>query len=181
MEGQKEIEFELEGICPLKMDRYVDGVKAKTEEEYKKEAVNKVYNDEKGNISMPTTAIKASIRIASSELGKRIEAKKNRQFIRAGVFFEKDYLPLLDKKDKSRKKYDCIVKDIVTRGKGEKVTRVSTFRPLIEEWKVKGKVTLLGVTPNFFREAMELAGIKYGLLSHRPEFGRFIVNKFKEV
>ena len=89
MKNTKEIEFELEGVSPLKMDRWVDDQpNMKTTEEYKKAAVNKVYRNEKGNLAIPSTAIKAAMRLASSEIGKKTEAKKNRQSISAGVFFD---------------------------------------------------------------------------------------------
>jgi len=168
--------FRLEGIAPLKMDKWVDfeGKEPKTPDEYKKAAILKAYRTEEGELGIEARAIKACMRFASSRLGKKTDSKKNRQAIQAGVFITPDILSM------GKKDYDEITSDVVTRkGTGDKVTRVISYRPLIKEWGVEGEIALLAVTPNFAHEALELGGFLYGLLSHRPEFGRFIVKKFE--
>lgn len=169
-----EINFELEGICPLKMDRWVDGQQPKNEEGYKLQAEKKTYTDDKGKLVIPANAVKAVMRYASSEIGNKMEGKKNRQTISSAVWMDQD-LPL-ETKDKVE-----IVSDIVTRkGTGDKVTRVKSFRPLIKSWKAKGKMTLFGGVPQeFVKECLEHGGLRFGLLSHRPEFGRFVVSSWK--
>lgn len=169
--------FEIEGISDMKMDAWIDGQQPKNEEGYKKQAELKVYKDDKGNISIPAAALKATIKLASSEIGKKMEAKKNRQTIQSAVFIEPAMLSL------GKKKHDGIVRDIVTRkGTGDKVTRVPTYRPMIKAgWKATGTINAFGVPKEFIQECMELSGLRYGLLSHRPEFGRFQVNKFAEI
>lgn len=72
-------EFELKSICPIKMDKWLDEKQPKSEEGYKKQAPLKIYKNEKGYISIPANAIKASMRLASSEIGKKMDAKKNQQ------------------------------------------------------------------------------------------------------
>jgi len=79
---------------------------------------------------------------------------------------------------KPKKKYDEIVRDIVSRGVGDKVTRVPTYRPLIKEWTCKGVIHSFGVPVEFVKECLGLAGLRYGVLSHRPEFGRFVVESW---
>jgi len=175
MEKLQQYEFELKSICPLKMDKWVDGKQPKNEEGYKKQAELKLYKNEKGYISIPASAVKAAMRYASSEVGQKREAKKNRTTIQSAVFIEPEMLSI------GKKNHDGIVEDIVTRGKGEKVTRVKTFRPLIKEWKIKGIINSFGVPQEFIKECIELAGFRYGLLSHRPEFGRFILTKFEKL
>jgi hypothetical protein len=173
MENIKKFEIELEGLCPLLMDRFdTEPSNLKTQEDYIKSAEKKVYVDKDGLI-IPGVAIKATIREASSELGMKREGKKNRQMIRAGVFIEDLKL--------GKKTHDGIVSHVVTRGKGDKVTRVMSYRPIIKEWKAKGKMSLIGVPSDFVKQALELAGVKYGLMSYRPEFGRFVLKSFKEV
>lgn len=175
----EKIEFELESVCPLKMDRWQDGLQPKSPEEYKKQAEHKIYVDEKGYISIPSTALKSCLKWASSEIAdnqKKYSGKKMRQSISAQVFFQPNYLRILPE----TKKHDGIVEDVVTRGVSDKVTRVTTYRPIINKWKLKGQIAYIGLSPDFLKQALELAGFKYGLLSHRPEFGRFIITKFKE-
>jgi len=171
----KTILFEIKGLAPLKFDRWVGGIEPKNEEGYKKKAEQKVHLDNKGFISVPANAIKAAIRLASSEVGKKMMAKKNRQTIASSVFIEPAMLST------GKKKYDEMAMDIVTRkGVGDKVTRVSTFRPLIKEWKVSGEMQLALDTPEeFAKSCLELAGLRYGLLGHRPEFGRFELTKWQ--
>lgn len=177
----QEIEFELEGIAPLKMDKWLDGEKQpKNEKGYLEQAKKKTYTDNKGNICVPANSIKASMRLSSSEVGKKMEAKKNRQTIKSAIFIEPDNLTILNS-NKPMKEPDEIVKDIIARGQGDKVTRVPTYRPLIKKWKVNGKILSYGVPLEFIRECLELAGIRFGLLGHRPEFGRFMVTKFLEI
>jgi hypothetical protein len=170
------VKVSIEGICPLKMDRFVEENNSKTKEEYKAAAENKCYRTEKGELAIPSNAIKAVIRAASSELGKKMEGKKNRQMIAAGVFPKETMISL------GKTKHDGICEDLVTRpGTGDKVTRVITYRPIIKEWEASFELNLIGVEASFVKQALELGGLKYGLLGHRPEFGRFMVTKFKEV
>lgn len=169
------VSFGIKGIAPLKMDKWVDGMQPKNEEGYLKQAEDKVYRDDKGTIIIPKDAVKACMKYASSEVGQKKMAKKNRQTIQSAVFLESD-LSL------ERKKHDGIVSDIVTRmGQGAKVTRVKTFRPIIKNWEAKGIIHLFGVPDDFVKECLELGGLRYGLLSHRPEFGRFVVSEWRIV
>lgn len=175
MEDIKKIEFEIEGIAPLKMDKWLDLPQPKNEKGYLKQAEEKTYRDDKGDLAIPSNALKASMRLASSEVGKKMEGKKNRQTIRAQTFIHPTMLSL------GKKDYDEIARDIVSRGKGDKVTRVPVYRPLIREWSVSGTIQLFGVPEEFIKETMQLAGMRYGLLGHRPEFGRFILKKFEVI
>lgn len=169
-------EAELEGMSPLKMDRWLDEPQPKSLEGYKKQAELKVYTNGKKEICIPSNSIKASMRLASSEIGKKMEAKKNRQTVASSIFFDQTMYSL------GKKKPDTICEDVVTRGVGDKLTRVKTFRPLIKEgWKIKVKIVSFGATKDFIEQSLTLAGIRFGLLSHRPEFGRFVVKSFKEI
>jgi hypothetical protein len=168
----------IRGICPLKMDRYHGLADPKTPQGYKDQAVHKVYLDDDGFIGIPSSAIKAVIREASSELGKKMESRKNRQRVQAGVFFPKQVFATLPKREEP----DGIAEDLATRkGQGAKVTRVITYRPFLKEWSVDVEMFLFDLQSDFVKEALELGGLRYGLLSHRPEFGRFLVEKFEVV
>jgi len=173
-----EYEAELESLSPLKMDKWLNVAQPKTEAGYKKQAELKVYLNEKKEICIPANAIKASMRLASSEIGKKLDAKKNRQTVSSSIFFDKEMYPI------GKKKSDMIVEDVVTRGLGDKVSRVKTFRPLIKQWKIKIKIisyNTLSATKDFVQQSLELAGARFGILSHRPEFGRFTVKSFKQL
>lgn len=174
----KEIQFEIKSICPLKMDKWIDGVQPKTSEGYQKQAYEKIYRNEKKEISIPSEAIKAAIRSASSELGKKMESKQRKQLISAYLFITPNFLPI------GKKAPDCIDAKIVTRkGTGDKVQRVVSYRPLFKSWTAEGTINIANdnLTADFVKQALGLAGEKYGLLSHRPEFGRFVITKFNGV
>jgi hypothetical protein len=173
-------QFEIEGISDMKQDNPVtmEMEQPKNPEGYIKQAEMKVYKDSKGNIAVPAAALKAAMKLASSEIGKKMEAKKNRQTIQSAVFIEPEMLSL------GKKKHDGIDKSLVTRaGQGGKVTRVFSYRPLIKNgWKAVGTITAFQNAPKeFIQASMELAGQRFGLLSHRPDFGRFQVNKFVQI
>jgi len=171
-----EYEAEIESLSPLKMDKWLNEAQPKSEEGYKEQAKLKIYTDNKGNIGIPSNSIKASMRLASSEIGKKMDGKKNRQTVSSAIFFDKEIYSL------GKKKPDMICEDVVTRaGTGDKVTRVKTFRPLIKKWKIKVRIISYGATKDFIEQSLTLAGIRFGILSHRPEFGRFIIKSFKEI
>ena len=170
---KNEIEFQIEGVCPLLMDNWIDGKQPKTDKEYREQAKNKVYKNEEGFLAIPTRAIKSAMVLASSEIGKKMDAKKNRQTIKSAVFFDKEFLSM------GKKEYDDIVRHIVRRGQGTKTTAVPTYRPIVKEWKVSGKIITIVDNEQFLKEVLELAGLRYGLLAYRPEFGRFIITKWE--
>jgi len=166
------IEIELKSICPVLFDRFTELPQPTTREGWKEQSIEKLYLNEDKEICIPANWIKAAMREASSELGKRTMAKKNRQLVRACVFFEPFLFSL------GIKEPDIIHEEPVKRGQGSKLTTVVTFRPLIYEWSYKGIITLFGVSEDFARNALQLAGFKYGIGSYRPEYGRFILEKF---
>ena len=173
----QKIEFELESISPLLMDKWTgDTEQPKTKEGYLEQAELKAYRNNEGKLIIPSNALKASIRYAANELVGVRKGKAMRQTIRACLIVDHD-LSL------NKTNFDSIREDIVTRkGTGDKVTRVPTYRPCINEWKTKGIITFIqdgNLTKSFIKQSLEFAGIKYGLLGYRPEFGRFKVTKFK--
>jgi len=173
MESMKKVEFKIVGIARILFDRYHGLPDPKTQDGYKKQSIEKLYLNENNEICIPTSSIKAAIRNACSELGKKMDGKKNRQSVKAGVFFEKELLST------GKIKPDGIQEDVVTRGKGDKVTRVITYRPYLDKWEVSGIMNLFMIEPKFVNESMQLAGVRYGLCGYRPEYGRFIVKQFE--
>lgn len=172
----KKIAFEIKGLSPLKMDKWNEyGANPKTKEEYVKLAEDKCYRDEKGNLCIESKAIKACIREAAAELSGRKRKGVIRQ-IQAGLFIEPFNLSL------NKKSHDGIINDVVTRKNGKAITRVVSFRPLVKDWSCKGQFIIdEGLSFDFLKQAFDYAGLYFGLLGHRPEFGRFEVVNFKEV
>jgi len=167
--------FKIRGICPVLFDRNSGEVPG-SDEDAKKQAPSKVYRNSKKEISIPSDMLKASMRNACREIGKKMESKKREQSFRAGVFFDTDMYSL------GRKESDGLHAEMVTRkGVGNKVTRVMSYRPMVSEWEIEGTALLYAVSVQLFIESLELAGFKFGVGSHRPEYGRFEVLKCEQI
>ena len=166
------VKLGLKSMVPILFDRY-SGLNDQNDQEAQKNAILKVYRDDQGNVCLPAACLKACIRDASSEIGKKTDSKRRRNGIRAGCFISPDLIPLA-------KEYDGIHQEIVTRkGTGNKVTRVVSYRPFLKAWKCEVEVVLYDISPENFRQYVEMAGLKYALCGHRPEWGRFEVTKFQ--
>jgi hypothetical protein len=166
------VKIGLRSLVPILFDRY-NGLQDDNDQEAKKNAPFKVYRDDQGMVCIPIgTCLKAATREASSEIGKKTGSKQRRNSIRAGLFFFPELLPVA-------KEPDGIHAEPVTRkGTGNKVTRVVAYRPFLKEWAGEVEAHLYGLTPENVRQYMEVAGLKYGLCGHRPEWGRFEITSF---
>ena len=172
----KTVMFEIKGLSPLKMDKWCEyASQPKTKEGYEKCAEDKCYRDSKGNLCIESRAVKSCIKQSAMELSGR-KRKNVERSIQAGLFIEPFELSL------GKKNHDGIVADVVTRTSGKAITRVVTYRPMIKEWSCSGKLVFdESLTVDFLKQAFEVSGLRFGLLGHRPEFGRFEVVSFKEV
>jgi len=167
------IKVQIDSVVPILFDRY-SGINDQNDQEAQKNALLKLYRDDAERVSLPAACLKASIREASAEIGKKQESSRRKHSVRAGLFFDKEFYPL------DKKKEDGIHAEIVTRkGTGNKVTRVVSYRPFVKEWSVTFEATLYALTPEFMKQVIELAGFKYGLCGHRPEYGRFVLKSFE--
>lgn len=165
------VRVSLRSLVPILFDRY-SGLQDQNDQEAQKNAVHKVYRDDEEAVCLPTSCLKASVRDASSEIGKRTDSKRRRNAIRAGMMFLKELVPIA-------KEPDGIHQEIVTRkGTGNKVTRVVSYRPFLKKWECTVEVLLYDLTPENVRQYFEVAGMKYGLCGHRPEWGRFEITAF---
>jgi len=172
----EKIAFTLEGVCPIKFNRWHDLPQPRTDEGYREQAKEKCHRDKNGNLGIPAMAIKSSMKLASKEVGKKMDCKKNAQTIAAQVFISPIILSM------GKKNYDGIAVDVISRGTGAKQTAVKTYRPIVNEWSVSGTMKLmLDVDQKLVKESLDKAGYRFGLLSHRPDFGRFVVTKWEVV
>lgn len=173
------IEFEIKLLNGLKMDNLAsaEGTQPKTDKGYIEQAEKKVYVDEKGNLAVPAVALHASMRESVKYLAGR-KQKQEVQTLRSQLWIRPEMLTILP----ARKDHDGIKVDWVTRNSGKaNQTRVKTYRPFIKEGTMKGTMEYLGLDKGYIKQLLTDAGMRYGLLGHRPEFGRFEVVKFEEV
>ncbi len=168
-----EVEFELESLSPIMFNMYLDETPPKTPEGFKEQGPRKVHRDVAGDICITPDMLVATIMMAAGEIAPRGKGKLMRRNVMAGLFFKEKAFSF------GRKEPDEIDARPVHRGKGEKTTLVMCYRPLINNWMIEGTMILIDLQPQFLKQALDYAGIKIGLGSYRPRFGRFTVTKWE--
>jgi len=169
-----EVDFTIESLSPIMFNKYIDEKAPKTQEGYREQAERKCHRNKDGYICITSEMLLAAIREAVGNLAPRGKAKPMRREIMAGLFFKEEYFLT------GKKEYDFIDERPVIRGKGEKTTLVICYRPVLKEWKISGTMILIDLQKQLIEEALKYAGVKIGLGSYRPRFGRFFVSKFEE-
>jgi len=176
----KKIQVEIKGETPLLMNspkQMLEPKEAirKTTKNYipEEEAEKVAYRTDKGELFVPSIAIKQSIIGASSY--KKAGKNALRPIIAAGIRIPQQEI-LLGTKD-----YEIDLRTVVIQR-----ARVVKARPIIKNWKLNFELlyndTLIG-DPNIIKEVLSEAGERVGLLDYRPqklgEFGTFTVTKFE--
>jgi len=167
------VKFALKSLSPIMFSMYLDEAQPKTPEGYRKQGPRKAHRDASGGICITPDMVLGTLKAAVGELAPRGKGKIMRRNIMAGLFFEEDAFSI------GKDEPDMIDARPVYRGKGEKMTLVMCYRPLVKEWEISGTMRLLDLQPEFVKEALDYAGMKIGLGSYRPRFGRFAVTKWE--
>lgn len=194
----KKIQGEITGNTPLLMNSakgmVEDALGIKPKDNVKKqptemakgltdEAIEKLaYRNSKGNLFVPSTAIKGTLLNACAF--KKIGKYSAKPLLAGGVIVEGEELELTDLKGKPIKTYDKDIRTIVNKfSKGRQVK----IRPKIREWKLAFTLLydndLIGQSENI-KAILEEAGQRVGILDFRPQksgsFGTFKVTKWVE-
>ena len=179
----KKIEIELIGVTPLLMNNPESMMRPKPpvvpgtkKYEPKKEAERLAYKNEKGELYIPSTAIKACMIGAASY--KKAGKYALRPFIAGGIRICDSKISL------GIKNYEIHTTTVVI-----KKNRVMKWRPMIKNWKVtfvmEYNPTLLPNPQEMIIDILDEAAERVGLLDWRPakngEFGQLYVNSWKEV
>ena len=179
----KKVKVELTGLSPLLMNSprcmvqdNVDKKMTQTTKAYDldEDAKKLLYVNDKGELYIPSEAIKRALINASSF--KKIGKYAAKSIIAGGVFILQPEVPL------GTKKYSLDVRTVVIQR-----ARVVKARPKIENWKVTFELgyneNLIG-NSKLIRQIMIEAGQRIGILDFRPErmgsFGMFSVTKWEE-
>lgn len=178
----KKIQVEIKGLSPLLMNSPKGMLEEK--EKMKKttmnynhevEAERVAYRDKKGQLFIPSAAIKGCLVNAAAY--KKFGKHTARPIIAGGVFITPNEV-LLGTKD-----YEIDVRTVVIQR-----ARVVKARPVINEWKVSFILnydeTMIPDSESMIKPILEDAGKRVGLLDFRPQklgnFGTFEVTKWKE-
>ena len=168
-----EVEFALEGLSPIMFNMYLDETQPKTPEGFKEQGPRKCHRDEAGNICITAEMVLATVKEAMGDIAPRGKGKLMRRDVMAGLFFKEELFPI------GATDPDKIDARPVIRGKGEKTTLVICYRPLVKQWGIQGTMILIDLQPALLKQALDRAGIKCGLGSYRPRFGRFAATKWE--
>jgi hypothetical protein len=123
---------------------------------------------------VPDTAILGAIRDGAKENRRGKE-------VQAGVDIAEIEIPLVyDGPRTARELYDQRFVD--RRPAGVQKARVMRVRPRFNAWTLRFRLIINNkvMNPRDLREALEVAGLRKGLLDHRPRFGRFEIVSWKE-
>lgn len=171
-----QVEVKISGISPLRHNKYTipdrDGVKfvdVKTKEGAIQDALNRSYFDDKKGYYVPKEALKACIINGASKF--KVKSKLD-----AIMMFDDDKY-FIDSKDY------VIEEGVVRIPPGPKGVRVPKMWVVNKTWGIKFKATILDETfpSQKIKDSIINAGIYFGLLDNRPEYGKFVVDEFKKV
>lgn len=178
----QKIDFEIEGIAPILYNRFHEQAQESvrqakrvrlSEEDRVKEIDLKLYKTKEGELFIPEEAIKSALINAVGDLAQRLKKGSEKQLYNSSVFIEPIELEL------GTKKYDFVdERRIVNPMTGG--AQMCKRPGLREGWKVSGKFIVSDplITPSALKERLQYAGLRFGLLSYRPKFGRFIITRF---
>jgi len=182
MESTVNIQFKLKGICPILFDRFHGLPQPKSDDAWQKQAIEKLYLNEKNEICIPANAIKKCLVLSCYDLATKKDAKnKVATDVRVGLFFDEDLISI----HRTKEQIDSIQSDIAKRpgSKGGVWVRIAIFRPRINEWSIESTMIIYldMLDPLTVKNGLTYGGIRRGLLGYRPEYGRFIVEKFEVI
>jgi hypothetical protein len=181
-------EVRITGVKPLLMHRpYLLSMRTRRRSEIlspEEEARNALYTD--GDlIVIPSLNIKAMLRDAGRNYKIPQRQATYGAYIKAGIDIEPSpNVPLLNPKTNqpyrvSRREWTIDIRPVVI-----KRNRILRARPRFDEWALQFRILNLDpglLKADILKQILVDAGKFYGLGDFRPEFGRFMVEKFEIV
>jgi hypothetical protein len=186
----EKFKFRLRGVAPLIMhnerlanprDPYAKALKPLTAKKNKTDEVLEQITklewrgglyDVSGKIIMPSANIIACLVEGARKLkrGKDIESS---------VFAEEAFCSFLYDGPKSIEDLYADNKFLDYRGVVVNGKRIMRSRPIFHSWEVRGELVYDSevINKDTMDESLEIAGLRIGLCDHRPQFGRFEVEK----
>lgn len=178
-------DIEIKGIAPLLMHRFGTdmltkkkvrtGDKEMSPDEMKAAAEVFLYTNKKGELVQPALHIEGALVKAATELRLSGSGKKTyKDLMKAAAFVSPDMIP------HEEQKWIVDARAAVnptTRG------RYMVYRPRLDEWSLKFQLEVLDerADASAIKEILTIAGLRNGIGSFRPRFGRFTVKKFTQI
>jgi hypothetical protein len=173
MEGVTKVRFTLKSLSPILFNKHHDEQDS-TNQAAQKHVPLKCHRDTDGNIAIPSDMLKSAVVFGAGDVGPAMKKRSRQQLMKSAVFFDKPMYTV------GGKEHDFVSEEWVTRpGIGGKKSSVVSMRPGLKEWSFTGVAFLYGVDPEEFEQYLRMAGMRYGLGSHRPQYGRFEITKYE--
>lgn len=181
----KEYKVKIEGIAPLRMNRFTDdakemcdkggGFRKRNEDEKDAEAWSRAYTNDKGEYVIEAAAVKACILCGARKV--KLGRGKAASDMKA-VLFAKDRQILLKYQGKP-----SLIQLVCNIPPGKKGAKVLKQFPMFEKWSLDFNLMITDDRfPDMVLEnSIQEAGMYAGLLDGRPDYGRFIVKSFEKV
>ena len=176
------VNVEIEGISPILFNNFFDpsvldkpGGKKKSMAQRALDVDQKVYRKTNtGPIGIPSMNIKKCMLEGSQFSGMKIGKRGAVEYIRATMFFDTDFVSFGVKKPNGI--HECTGRIPPKTG-----ARVMIRRPYLNAgWKLAFNLLFMDerVSLEMGRDALTEGGLVRGLCDHRPEYGRFKINRF---
>lgn len=176
-------QVKIKGISPLLQHRFSEekltGTKKRTgdsklSDESKRTSAEQFLYTFKGKVIQPASHIEGAMVKAGTELRLSGSGKKTyKDLIKSSLFVTPEAIV------HSNQEWIVDGRPVVnptTRG------RSMCYRPRIDEWELEFQMEVLDerADPDAIKEILTIAGLRQGIGSYRPRFGRFEVASFKE-
>jgi hypothetical protein len=168
----------IEGIAPVLFNRVVTlkGGRGKPTPGQEEEAAkDRVYRNANG-LYLPAANLKRALRIGSVRAALKIGRGSFEPYIRAAVFIEPPELEF------GKDVPDFMLPSYVRIPPGTRGALIYKVRPgLNAGWKVSAVFNVFDdrIEEDKLKMALESAGLLIGVCDWRPEYGRFVVNKWE--
>ncbi len=177
-------DIEIEGIAPLLMHRFAEekltkiksrsGDKVLTDEEKREQASQYAYFS-KNKLVQPAIHIEGALIKAATELKLSGSGKKTyKDLMKAAAFVTPE---MIVHKNQDWTVDSRAVVNPTTRG------RSMCYRPRLDKWSLSFTLEVLDerADASAVKEILTIAGLRNGIGSYRPKFGRFTVKTFTQV
>lgn len=169
------IKVRVEGTVPLLMHKFTqaDPTSARGKKVYvaEDEAEKAAYRNSDGKLFAPAAWFKAAM--VKSGTDYKMEGRKTyKEYVKSGVLINENEI-ILDQQDYEI--HECAV--VVQR------SRIIRWRPMIKEWSCEFTIEIIDdkINPTVLKQILEFAGKLKGVGDNRPEYGRFVVTKYKKI
>lgn len=178
--------IEIKGIAPLLMHKFSEsaitgprgqrkGDSEKTKEEKIEAATPYLYVDAKKKLVQPSIHIEMAMAKAATSVRLAGNGKATyKEIVQSACFIDEEYI------QHKNQKWTVDARSVVNQAtKG----RIMSYRPRLDDWCLNFTLEVLDdrADPRCIKEVLTIAGLRKGIGSYRPRFGRFEVTKFQEL